>query len=236
MGKYCTLVTVGVLMLFCSACSIAGHIDLPVKWSQLPEMGTAAYDLRAEHPIEPGGQIVADDWMCNDPNPIIAVRWWGSYLNPQYEPTAQRYLPFEMSIHVGDTEPPPSSTPGPLDKLFMVSAQEHWYGADANGINVYEYNVYIEPYYQTMDQVYWLDIELDVGSLGWPYYTWGWHNTYQPWGDKTCFSTVSHDGPWNIDCDGQAFELMVPEPGSFISLTCGALGLAGWMLKRRRRE
>ena len=113
-----------VLLGFAQCAAMAGHIDLPVKWSQLPDMGETAFDLRAEHPVADGGQVVADDWMCNSPLPIVAIRWWGSYLNPAYEPTAIRNLPFELSIHTGDSVPPPNSEPGFDPEIFMVTAQE----------------------------------------------------------------------------------------------------------------
>ena len=233
------VLVVVALALACASASYAGHIDLPVKWSQTPDMGLTAYDLRAEHPVVLGGQVVADDWKCTDPNPVVAVRWWGSYLNKAYEPAqgSVQMLPFEMSFHIGDSVPPPNSEPGTQYEVFFVYAQEDWYGLDANNNGVWEYNAYLtDPWVQTVGQIYWLDVELDVGRLAWPFYTWGWHNTDKPWGDKTVFSTVGHNGPWNIDCPGQAFELMVPEPGSLAALALGACGMAGWALRIRRRR
>jgi hypothetical protein len=214
----------------------AGHINLPVKWSQAPDMGVTAYDQRAEHPVQSGGQVLADDFQCLDPNPVVAVRWWGSYLNPAYEPTATRYLPFELAFHTGDSAPPPHSQPGPWTSFYHVQAQEDYFGTDATGQKVYEYNAYLPtPFVQQLNGIYWLDCELQLDTINWPFYTWGWHNTNQPWGDHAAYSTVGHNGPWNEDCEGQAFELMViPEPSALVALSSGLAGLLGLAARKRR--
>jgi len=51
-----------------------------VKWSQLPNMGPFGYAFSSESPKP---SIAADDFVCIGGEPVVAVRWWGSY----YEPT-----------------------------------------------------------------------------------------------------------------------------------------------------
>ena len=231
------ILLLGVVVGLLGGPAVAGHIGLPIKWSQLPDMGATGVDIRAEHPLPSGGQVVADDWECTDPRPVIAVRWWGSYLDATYEPTATRHLPFELSFHTGDTTSPPDSTPGPYIKQF-VSAQEHFFGVDGVGMgnNVYEYNAYLpDPFEQIVGDVYWLDVELDIGALGWPMNTWGWHNTDMPWRDTAVSSTQTHGGAWVKLDEDMAFELMVvPEPLTGLGMLMAIAGLGRYIQRRRK--
>jgi hypothetical protein len=62
----------------------AGFVCSPLKWAQPP-----TFNYSSPHPEcfwgwdEPseyfGDQIVADDWLCDDPTPITDIHWWGSY-------------------------------------------------------------------------------------------------------------------------------------------------------------
>jgi len=150
----------------------ADFIPQPVKWSQRPDMdiSSAGYK-RSEHPEAWTGQMVADDWMCNDPDPVVAVRWWGMYLNANAAPTDgdgdgipdSRYLNFEIVFHSDDPlvqNPDGSWSPNsqgytystPLNMLTgydIVSAQESYYGTVPDGPTdpgwiVYEYNAWLE--------------------------------------------------------------------------------------------
>ena len=78
---------VALFLVLCLAplAAQADFIPLPVKWSQLPVVvddGTGlkhfiGVDYLSNHQM---GVVVADDFVCDDPRPIVAVRWWGSYL------------------------------------------------------------------------------------------------------------------------------------------------------------
>lgn len=173
----------------------ADFIDLPVKWSQLPDLDyQSATRVRAEHPEGWGGQIVADDFMCESPLPIVAVRWWGSYLNPALEPDAgadPRYVPFEIVFHYDDplalispgvwenTQGYTYSTPlrpwtttvGETPGWQFVQAQEEFYGnvslSGGPSYKLYEYNAYLQaPFPQVEGTIYWIDIEYDERWMG----------------------------------------------------------------------
>jgi hypothetical protein len=202
--------------------------------------------VRAEHPQAWNGQIVADDWQCLDPDPVFAVRWWGSYLNTAYEPTSgSRHLDFEIVFHTDDPYDPPNnnySTPLAVipQAWHYVEAQEEFYGVVSGQgnptYNLYEYNAYLPvPFQQVQDTIYWIDIEYDeqrnhgqpVGD------SWAWQTCVaaDAWNDKAVYGPT-HNGPWTqVPCHNMAFELMVPVPGAVLLGMLG-LGVAGIKLRK----
>ena len=64
------------------------------KWSQLPRDGTdenLASDIDWRVLVNPDPAVTAPNWVLaddfrSDGRPILAVRWWGSYFNPENEP------------------------------------------------------------------------------------------------------------------------------------------------------
>ena len=228
----------------------ADFIDLPVKWSQPPDMTTSGgIDIRAEHPWPGGGSVIADDWVCDSTGDIVAVRWWGSYgidLDPQLpnkslpypgltDPTGTNPLLFEMSFHSDATVPEAGNTGNPDGGYtFPVWAQEHFIGTDFNGEKVYRYDAVIPlayRFHQEAGNTYWIDIQLDVGYHGYPYNSWGWHSSIGPYGNKAVQSTTSHYTGWSAVCHDMAFELMVPVPAAVILGILG-LGVAGIKLRK----
>lgn len=226
----------------------AGHIGLPVKWSQPPDLaGATATVIRAEHPWPAGGQVVADDWMCTDPTPVAALRWWGSYYNVASQPVSPRNLAFEISWHddridsTGERWTP--SEPDSIKNVQMVLAQEDLVLDAAlnpvihpsTGNNLYVYNAYLKPLWpQELDTIYWVDIQLDVNQspFNGTYNTWGWASSTTRLLDYPVKSTGSHTGPWIKACTGDmAFEVMVPVPAAVILGILG-LGVAGVKLRK----
>jgi hypothetical protein len=51
----------------------------PVKWSQLPDMGTWGYDWSSETTVP---SMAADDFLCSSPLAVVDLHWWGSYYKP----------------------------------------------------------------------------------------------------------------------------------------------------------
>jgi hypothetical protein len=50
-----------------------------VKWNQLPNLGPYGYSFSSES-AKPSR--VADDFLCVNGAPVVAVRWWGSFYQP----------------------------------------------------------------------------------------------------------------------------------------------------------
>lgn len=223
-----TLTKITVLLAVTALASgpaLAGHIDLPVKWSQPPDM-----DQGVDHTsIHVGPAVCTNDWQCDDPAPIVAVRWWGSYLDG-YEPDDGGMIPFELVFHFDlpanmvDPETGeqlayshPTNPPGALLPMwFNIVAQEDFYGTTVGGEKVYEYNAYLaggNPEFANFDQlrwindgnnpvafhnIFWLDIGYeDLDGNDNPLHHWGWHDANTLVLDNSISNPGWHFGPWN---------------------------------------
>jgi len=223
--------------------ALADFIKLPVKWSQPIQYNAGAtiigVDWRSDHT---SGGIMADDFLCTTLDPIVAVRWWGSYVgegpNTGAVPrptTPPGTIPFDIAFHNSTA----NSTPGvhpfslPTGLLYLqpVFAQEDYVGVDQSGDYVYRYDAYLpQPFYQqgtTANPLeYFLAIDQPSGQ------NWGWHESPPQIMDFPAFSPT-HTGPWvTVQTQDLAFELMtVPEPGV---LALGGLGVLAVLTGRRR--
>jgi hypothetical protein len=105
---FCAVLT----LFFCLTISAgADEPTDPVKWSQLPYMEPWGYDFSSETGAQGPdgvliGSMVADDFLCSSPLPVVDLHWWGSY----YTPSAARW-PYSNSNNwpdptVGNDVPP----------------------------------------------------------------------------------------------------------------------------------
>ena len=152
-----------------------------LKWSQPP-----VYNIESEYPEcfwgwdEPSdyymGPIDADDWLCETPDPITDVHWWGSYLN--YESTEPPpFIPgFPNAFHIGIwTDIPagvdlPYSHPGMMIWEWVVpreDANETYVGCDYHSYapvveSCFEYSYNIPPDFWFFQDpgptIYWISI------------------------------------------------------------------------------
>jgi hypothetical protein len=241
------------VMAGCVAPTLADYIPLPIKWSQPIQYDALSgliigMDRLSDHtagPVPPGntGPVRADDFLCTSLDPIVAVRWWGSYIgegpNSGLAPrptTPPATIAFDISFHASTANMFPGIHPFSLPtntlSLQLVHAQEDYVGVDQFGDYVYRYDAYLpQPFYQqgsTANPIeYFIDIDQPSGQR------WGWHETPLVNLDYPAVSP-GHFGPWANDPPHDlAFELMtIPEPG-FLALS--GLGSLLLVTARRRR-
>jgi hypothetical protein len=229
------------VMAICASTALADFIKDPVKYSQPIGFDASGLvigmDLRSDHT---SGGIMADDFLCASLDPIVAVRWWGSYVgegpNSGALPrptTPPATIAFDIDFYGSTGGPHPLSLPTTLQLGQPVLAQEDYVGVDQFGDYVYRYDAYLpQSFYQqgtTANPIeYFMAIDQPSGQ------NWGWHESPTQNMDSPAFSPA-HGGPWTSTAPMHdlAFELMtVPEPSV---LTLGGLGLLAVLTSRRRR-
>ena len=230
----------------------ADFIDLPVKWSQTPHSTWDGYYSDHTGTTE---QVMAEDFRCTDPDPIVAVRWWGFY-SGESQIRDEEWVLFDISFHLSTGGHPYSVPAGPPVALYEnVETQQAWTGECIDppdgGEPVYRYDAYLpgggfdqaarSPQSPNPGELF-----IDICQPGGQVWCWsileslpeddpilGWAAV-----SDTRFGSGGHDGPWlstgdeAVDEPGQlAFELMTPEPAT---LALVGLGLVGGLLSRRR--
>jgi len=231
-------------VLLAASFAWANYIDLPVKWSQLVDRsGQGYYSNHIGQPdIGHGPQVYVDDFVCDDPDPIVAARWWGAYPEPYpiHNHGGHAVGPFDITFH-HSTGPHSQSIPADLITQYTVYAQEVYVGHDStNQYAIYRYDAYLP---QAFDQWRYSqqpgpNNDWNVGELFFGVCQptdsefWYWWETLPPHPvmDSAKWATT-HNGVWNAgqtNGSDMAFELMTPEPGTIALLILGGLaGLAG---------
>lgn len=233
--------------------------DPNTKWQQLPQL-VGGYDVLSMVGTYPTSalsvdQIVADDWLCNDPRPVTDIHVWGSWWMDSEPAPGTWSESFVLTIY-SDIPAVPGvsySRPGsplwstikqPTNRLVTQPGDEQFY--DPGGVEpispeteVWQHNFLLDPveyFDQQPGTTYWLSVQ----ALGPPnLHAWGWKTSADHWNDDAAWAdAVQLDWQELTDPAGglsldMAFVLTVPEPQTY-ALTVG-LALVGFAVWRRRR-
>lgn len=76
-----------------------------IKWDQPPVLASPTNVYYGwNEPSIIGLQVAADDWVCGTTNPVMKIRWWGSFISwTSSDPTP--VLPFDFKIHFWTDQP-----------------------------------------------------------------------------------------------------------------------------------
>lgn len=200
-------------------------------------------------------RVLADDWLCTATGPVSDIHFWFSVErdDPQVLAALLAAGSVHASVHadipVGPTNP--YSQPGALlwERDFFPgeftfrpygTGEQGWFDPAMGNVRrpdhfqFYQMNItnIFDPFIQTMDTIYWLDLSITLP----PGLTnrIGWKTTLNPFQDDAVWA-IDRGAPWEELIDpttGQSLDLafvVVPEPASL-----GLLLLGGVMLLRRR--
>ena len=99
-----------------------------IKWDQPPALATATNVYYGwNEPSVFGMQVAADDWVCTSTNPVMKIRWWGSFSGwTSSDPTP--VLPFDFRIHFWTDSPqgPGNTFSHPLQAIWQIVADYTW--------------------------------------------------------------------------------------------------------------
>lgn len=220
--------------------------DVPPNYPPFPPGTIFGLDRLSQKP-QPGGppkQILADDFLALTSEPILGLRWWGSYINTTIQRPDSKVL-FQVAFHDSNANGNPGIHPFslptvPLAVFTTIPAFEHFVGHDKFGEAVYVYEALLpQPFQQIPGHEYFLSIERHFDPQA-PA-QWGWHDTCHPFLDHSARTELKF-GPWttfvvpqpdpnNLEFTDLAFELLIPEPTAAVGL-----GLACLFLRRRGRR
>ncbi len=225
--------------------------DYKMHFPQLPD--PTGWDINMS------GLTVADDWRCTESGPVSGIHFWVSWHENNGHPT--NILNVHLSVHSDVPDPdgtgPLYSMPGGLlwqRDLSSLSFQyagpyvglQGWYDPLTGYAAAEDHTLYwqinvpitVDPFVQTLNEIYWLDVSLLVNSA-------------QPAGWKTSSTNFNDDAVWWDPGPGLWRELrdpfeptqsldaafvIVPEPGTLGLGGVAALVLAGVVRARRRRH
>ena len=187
----------------------ASPVPPGLKWAQPPNC-TDGFNIPSyQYPaIMP--QVIADDFRCNDPRPIVRLRWWGSFQEWMDSESVWEELPpypeglpnaFLISWHTYTHPEGEFSRPDELISEESCSAYEAGWWCSHEVWNVtghYEHEYYFEcdltaPFEQMEGQYYFVNIVAEYPSD--PLYAWGWKNSEHHWNDDAVRD--SGTGVWN---------------------------------------
>ncbi len=177
----------------------------PFKWAQPPEPAYPenVYYGWNEYSEWWYGPVAADDWLCEGPEPVTKVRWWGSYIGLLDPMNAFRPSHFHIQFWT-DVQPDPGdpngfSHPGMLvHEVYCYNFREEFVGWDfdpRSGMYEacfrYEQDLMPQEYFYQEEPgtIYWISISACYdGEL--PEHVWGWKTRPRVFGDDAVVITA----------------------------------------------
>jgi hypothetical protein len=202
------------------------------------------------------GLLLADDWMCTASGPVSDIHFWFSVLSDQSFGIGQ--IPnIHVSIHAdipAGQSPQGYSIPGTElwwrdiqagqftirpygegDQGWFDPMQEVILQHDHKGIWQVNVTNILEPFQQEEGKIYWLDLAMTALDV-----QLGWKTSVSPhFGDDAVWVMPDSLG-WGRLTDplsGESLDMafvITPEPGTFVLLGIGVLGLLAYAWHRRR--
>jgi hypothetical protein len=173
-------------------------VDLPaqitegkvIKWDQPPVLATPTnvfYGWNEKSVI--GAQVAADDWVCTTTNPVMKIRWWGSFIGWNSS-DATPVLPFDFKIHFWTDQPAGGTTPfsHPQQAIWQIVTTNYTWQCAGQDYDprtgtfetCFLFEATLNPqqwFYQqplTGTNIYWISIAGEYPTTGTPPYPFGW--------------------------------------------------------------
>ncbi len=161
-----------------------------LKWSQPPVPGqpdNVFYGWNEES-VYNAWQIVADDWVCDTPDPVTDLHWWGSFINWRESELPIEMLPIGFKITIWTDVPAgvdyPWSHPGQVIHEIDCTYYNHefvgWDFDPRTGLYeaCFRFDYWLEPHeyfhQQPGDNIYWVSIAAVYDATGIAAHPWGW--------------------------------------------------------------
>jgi hypothetical protein len=159
--------------------------QIDVKWDQPPVTTQPTNVFYGWNELSMYGQdpVIADDWACTTPNPVTAIRWWGSFINwcsntPPPGAATMFQISFWNDIPATNNQPSHPATNW-LGHFYSTNFTCTFAGWDYDPrSNIYEacfeFDMPLDPvnwFYQVPGNgtnIYWINIAAMPG------YPWGW--------------------------------------------------------------
>ena len=176
-------------------CSWGWRDGYKMHWPQLPDKDETGVD------VDLYGSSLADDFQCTQSGEIAGIHFWGSFKDDVTPVLGVDSLTFEVNIYADQPADSliPWSRPGALLWTGQIArfsydvtevsrdVEEDWYEPVGdvyepdNHMRVYQYDICLDPndelFFQTYDEVYWLEVKEIRGSDN--TYFFGWKTTKQ---------------------------------------------------------
>ena len=165
-----------------------------VKWNQPPDPvqpENLYYGWNEESTFWDLGPTVADDWVCNTADPIVGIRWWGSYLGWQLsadppELPSHFHILFWTDVPADPADPDSFSHPGQvIHEVICYNFRQQFVGWDYDPRtgeyeSCFQFEQDFTPsewFYQNPAGeigIYWVSISACYDLAPPPVHAWGW--------------------------------------------------------------